>query len=390
MNSLSRIYPRSLPWRLLAGAIVSAALWRVATLPAAQAAGADSTAKPAKAALSVSLTQAQAAQWPQTISVNGSIAAWQEAIVGAEASGLRLDEVLVDVGDRVRKGQLLARLQSETVAAELAQTRASLQEAEASQAEAAANAERARALQDTGAMSAQQINQFLTSEQVARARVAVLQARQKADEVRLRQTEVKAPDDGAISARLATIGAVVQPGQELFRLIRRDRLEGRAEVPAAELARLTPGMKATVHTASGAAAAGTLRMVAPTVDTQTRSGLVYVDLKQPGDAKAGMFARGEIELGATRALALPQAAVQLRDGFHYVYRYADNGTVTQTKVAVGRRQGEKIEILSGIDGQARVVAGGVGFLADGDAVRVVADDAKPAPTATSAPAAKGK
>jgi HlyD family secretion protein len=366
---------------LIAGAIVavSAIFWTVAS-PRTHAA-ADSAPKGNKAALTVSVTQATPGDWPLTLSANGNIAAWQEAIIGAEAGGLRLDEVLVNVGDHVRRGQLLARLHSETVGAEVAQTRASLQEAEATQAEATANAERARLLQSTGAMSTQQINQFLTGEQTAQARVAVLKARLRADEIRLTQTQIKAPDDGAISARLATVGAVVQSGQELFRLIRRDRLEWRADVPAGDLQRLKPGMKATIFTASGTPVPGTIRMVAPTVDAQTRNGLVYIDITQVKDAKAGMFARGEIALGTTKALTLPQSAVQLRDGFHYVYRLGADNKVTQTKVAVGRRSGDRIEIVDGIDAKARVVASGVGFLADGDTVRVIdAPVAKPPAT----------
>ena len=334
---------------------------------------AENPAPPAaKAALTVTVTQALRSEWPLILSANGNIAAWQEAIIGAESGGLRLEEVLVNVGDHVRKGQLLARLQSETVGAELEQTKASMQEAEAAYAEAAANADRARQLQTSGALSTQQINQFLTGEQTAKARVAVLQARIKADTIRLSQTRVQAPDDGSISARLATVGAVVQPGQELFRLIRRDRLEWRAEIPASDLQRLNPGMKASVITASGAAVSGTLRMIAPTVDPQTRNGLVYVDLTQTPEAKAGMFARGEIQLGNSGALTLPQAAVQMRDGFHYVYRVGSDSKITQVKVTVGRRSGNLIEITSGIEASQNFVASGVGFLSDGDTVRVVA------------------
>ena len=160
-----------------------------------------SAEKAAKAALSVTVTQAIQNEWPMRLSANGSIAAWQEAIVGAEAGGLRLEEVLVNVGDQVKKAQLLARLQSVTISAELEQTRSTLQEAEATLAEASANADRARKLQPTGAMSGQQINQWLTIERTAQARVGALKARIKADEVRLKQTRILVPDDGAISAR---------------------------------------------------------------------------------------------------------------------------------------------------------------------------------------------
>lgn len=365
-------FSRPMKMGLIASAVIAAtSLAWLSTAHVAQAKD-DNAPKASKAALTVSVTQATRSEWPLLLSANGNITAWQEAIIGAETGGQRLEEVLVNVGDRVRKGQLLARMQSQTVGAELAQTRASLQEAQASQAEASANADRARQLQSTGAMSAQQINQFLTGEQTARARVGVLEAKIKADEIRMSQTRILAPDDGSISARLATIGAVVQPGQELFRLIRRDRLEWRAEVPASDLQLLKPGMKTTVFTASGTPALGTIRMVAPTVDPQTRNGMVYVDITKTQDAKAGMFARGEIQLGSSGALTLPQSAVQMRDGFHYVYRVGTDSKVAQIKVSVGRRSGDRIEVTNGIDASQSFVASGVGFLSDGDTVRVVA------------------
>lgn len=357
---------------LIASILVAvAALAWVLSSHTAKSTGPNPATPGVKAALTISVTQATPNKWPLTLAVNGNIAAWQEAIIGAETGGLRIEEVLVNVGDHVHKGQLLARMQSDTTDAEREQTQASLQEAQASQAEASANADRARQLQTTGAMSSQQINQFLTAEQTARARVAVLKAKLKSDEIRLAQTRVQATDDGSISARLATVGAVTQQGQELFRLIRRDRLEWRAEVPASDLLQLKPGMKATIFTASGSPVPGILRMVAPTVDPQTRNGLVYVDITQAQDAKAGMFARGEIQLGNSSALTLPQSAVQLRDGFHYVFRVGSDNKVIQTKVAVGRRMGDRIEIISGIDIGQRVAVSGVGFLADGDTVHVV-------------------
>lgn len=325
-----------------------------------------------RAALTVTATVPQEAQWAVNVPANGSIAAWQEAIVGAEIGGLRLVEVPAGVGDRVKKGQVLARLQSETTAAEVAATRANLAEARALQAEAQANAERARQLQATGAISAQQIQQYVTGEQTAKARVDALRARLAADELRLAQTRIVAPDDGVISARIATVGAVVQPGQDLFRLIRQHRLEWRGELPAEQLLRVKPGMAARIVLAGGEIVAGKVRMVAPTVDTQTRNGLVYVDLAQPGAAKAGMFARGEFDIGTARGLTLPQSAVLLREGFSYVFAIQPDSRVRELKVTTGRRQGDRIEITGGLDPKAQVVASGGGFLADGDTVRVVA------------------
>jgi len=326
---------------------------------------------PAKAALTVTLVAPQTGQWPQSVAANGNITAWQEASIGAEGQGLRLTDVLVGVGDRVKRGQTLARLSSQTVAAEVAATRANVAEAEAAWAEAQANAERAKALQASGAISAQQIQQYVTAEATARARVAALKARLDADQVRHAQTRVTAPDDGVISARMATVGSVVGPGQELFRLVRRNRLEWRAEVPAADLAKLKSGMPATVTPPGGRAIIGKVRMVAPTVDPATRNGIVYVDLPSPGDARAGMFARGEFRTGVAEGLTLPQSAVLLREGFSYVFAVGPDHRARQIKVATGRRIGDRVEITGGLDAKARVVEQGAGFLADGDTVRVV-------------------
>jgi len=365
---------------LLVAAPLAAALAAVLLTVGAQAA--DDKAQgnapaPVKPALSVTVTQPQPASMPVKVSANGNVAAWQEASVGTEANGLRLAEVRVNVGDVVKRGQVLATFAADTIAAELAQTRAAVAEAEANHAEAAANAQRARDLQASGALSALQINQYLTAERTAAARLEAQRAAARTHQLRLQQAQVLAPDDGVISARSATVGAVLPAGQELFRLIRGGRLEWRAEVAAAELATLKPGQPASVVPAGGAPVRGVVRMVAPTVDPATRNGIVYVDLPVPGNVRAGMFARGEFEIGVAQGLSLPQSAVLLRDGFSYVLKVGADGKVAQTKVTIGRRWADRVEITGGLDRNARVVAAGGGFLGDGDVVRVV-ESAAPA------------
>lgn len=335
--------------------------------------------KGARPALTVALTAAQRIEWPQTLAANGNIVAWQEAVIGAELTGLRITEVLVNVGDQVRRGQPLAKVAADTVIADLAQAKASVAEAEAALAEAKANADRSKQLQSQGFISPQATVQVLTAEQTTGARLAAARARLQAEEVRLAQARIVAPDDGVISARAATVGSLTQPGQELFRLIRGGRLEWRAEVTGTELTKLAPGQRATLTTASGARIEGTVRAVAPSVDPATRNGIVYVDLPPSGPARAGTFARGEFELGRGDALTLPQSAVVLRDGFAYVFLVNSENRVVQNKVEVGRRLGDRIEIVAGLPPSARVVETGAGFLADGDTVRVV--DAAPVTSA---------
>jgi RND family efflux transporter MFP subunit len=387
-SQTGRVRPRTLALLGIAAVLTAGALWAVAKNRPDDSARAPSTApRPAavasRPALTVTTTTPQRTEWPRILSANGNVTAWQEAIVGAELHGLRLTEVQVDVGSVVKKGQVLARLQSDTVAAELAQAKAAAAEAEAALGEARANAERGRQLEPTGTISKQQYNRYITAEQTAKAQLVSAQAKVHAEEVRLAQTRILAPDDGVISARSAAVGTVVQSGQELFRLVRGGRVEWRAEVTAAELARVKPGMRAALTAPSGAQVAGVVRMVAPTVDPQTRNGLVYVDLPAQSEARAGMFARGEIDIGQSPALTLPQGAVVLRDGFSYVFRVGPDGRVTQVKVDAGRRVGDRIEILAGLAAQATVVDSGAGFLADGDLVRVAAAPQAPAAGATA-------
>jgi HlyD family secretion protein len=323
-----------------------------------------------KPALTVVSTKPVSQEWPLKLSVNGNVTAWQEASVGAQSNGLRLADVKVNVGDFVRKGQVLATFATDTVQAEVAQSRASVAEAEAGLALAQADAERARALQASGALSAQQINQLLTTERTATAKLEAAKAANASQLLRLNQTSLRAPDSGVISARMATVGAVVPAGSELFKLIRQNRLEWRAEVTSAELGKVRKGAIATLTTPSGEQVKGKVRVVAPTVDTQSRNGLVYIDLPRDSAAKAGMFARGELELGSAGALTLPQQALVLRDGFSYVFRIEPNNKVSQNKVTVGRRNGDRVEILDGVKAEQQFVATGASFLADGDTVRI--------------------
>jgi RND family efflux transporter MFP subunit len=344
---------------------------RAADTPAAPAAPA-APAPAAKASLTVTTVLPQTVTIPIQLPANGSLAAWQESVIGAEANGLRLTEVKVNVGDRVRQGDLLATLQSDGVRAELAQAQASLSEAQANLQKTRTDTESSRALVQKGFISATQMSQSQLNESVALARVEAAEAMIQVQRVRLGQTQVRAPDAGVISARNATLGSVVGAGTELFRLIRQGRLEWRAEVTASEIGRVAVGAPVAVVTASGAEIKGRVRMIAPSVDPQTRNALVYVDLQEPlGSARAGMFARGVIDLGASQALTLPQTAVIVRDGFSYTYLVDADQKVAQSKIQTGRLIGDRIEVLGGLPAGARVVASGAAFLNHGDRVRVV-------------------
>jgi len=116
---------------------------------------------------------------------------------------------------------------------------------------------------------------------------------------------------------------------------------------------------------------GSVRKVAPTVDARNRTTLVYVDLPPSPQLKAGMFTRGSFDLGQSEAMTVPQQALVLRDGFSYVFTLREGQRAAQVKVHTGRQLRDRIEVLDGLAPDARFVAGGAGFLNDGDLVKVV-------------------
>jgi len=370
---------------VISSAICALFIGSAAFFSATSGAAEDKKAAPAKAALTVTTVQLVQSSLPLRLPANGTVMAWQEAIIGSETNGLRLVDVKVNVGDRVAKGQVLASFATEQVNAEVAQAQASFAEAQANALDAAGNADKARTLQASGALSEQQINQYITAGIAAKARFEAAKAMLAVQQLRLKQTEVIAPDSGVISSRSATLGAVVGSGTELFKMIRGGRLEWRAEVTSAEMAAIKLGTAATVTAASGAQVQGKVRMLAPTVDSVTRNALVYVDLPINANIKAGMYARGEFELGASSVLSLPQQALVLRDGFTYAMRLEPGNKISQVKLQTGRRAGDAVEIIKGAKVSEQFVASGAAFLADGDLVKVVvASPANVSPTTPKA------
>lgn len=368
---------------IVAGAVLfvgSLVWWRVNVRAAEDKNAVDSpqVLAASRPSLTVTTLVPGTAQWPMQLSATGTIEAWQEALIGSEVDGLRLTELKAQVGEAVRRGQVLATFSNVTVKADVAQAQAAVAEAEALLAQAKANGDRTRKMQAPGVISAQQVNEYLTAEQAATARLESAKAHLLNQRIRLEQTQLLAPDDGIVSSRTATLGSVVSVGQELFRLILAGRLEWRAEVTAAELPSLRPGQSVKITASGELQASGVVRMVAPTVDAKTRMALVYVDVAPDSGLKAGMFARGQFELGRATAMILPQSAIVVREGFSYVYRVGSDHKVAQVKVETGRRLGDQIEIVHGLEPLAQIAATGAAFLADGDMVRVAGQTDVPA------------
>ncbi|MBN8524327.1 MAG: efflux RND transporter periplasmic adaptor subunit [Planctomycetes bacterium] len=321
-------------------------------------------------ALTVQVCVPVAASWPVTVRADGEIAAWQEAAIASTASGLRITALRADIGDQVRAGQRLADLDTASLVAAIAAQEAAVVQAEAMLATAAADARRVESLRAGGSLTEQQAIQYLNAERSALGQLASARALLEIQQLALERAHVVAPDDGVVIARSAVLGEVVQAGTELFRMIRQDRLEWRAEVVAADLARIRPGQTAQLIIPGGAMVTGTVRSIDPTLAVRTRTAVVRVDLA-PGTARAGMFASGDIGAGdPTPALTIPAAAVLVRDGRSLVFTVGGDGMVREQRIVPGRRRDGRIEILDGLAANARVVAAGAAFLTDGDRVAV--------------------
>ena len=346
----------------------------LAFTPAGRAQDATQTTAGA-AALTVSVTKPEVSQWPVLIPASGRLAAWREAVISAEVSGLRIIGINADVGATVKKGELLVQFDAETAQAELEQQQASVEQAKADLDQAVANADRARGLTGSGAISAQQTTEYLITERKSKAALASSKAALASAQLTLDRTKVYANDDGVISERSASLGKVVTAGDELFKLIRQNRIEWQAELPVKRLADVKEGTKAVIPTPLGDVR-GEVRLVSPTSSTANGRVTVYVAL-QPAvgmpQPKTGILVSGNFEFSATDALTVPATAVTLRDGFSYAFvlNATDQPTVTRKRVETGRRQGDRVEIVSGIDTTEEVVVSGGAFLADGSVVRVV-------------------
>ena len=366
-----------LPSRLRAStAVIALVLLGASGIPLSSPTEAADAPVPAKRAVAITAAQPKMQNWEAGITASGGLYAWQEAVVASELGGLAIRELTADVGSVVKRGQMLARLDQETLRASLASQQANVARAQAALAEANAQAGRAERLEGSGALSEQQIQQLQFAREAARAALASAQALQHADEVRLQQTVIRAADDGVISARTATLGAVVQPGGELFRLVRKGRVEWRAELTAEQLGRLRPGLKAELRLSDGTRAGGRVRLLSPTLDPSSRKALAYVDLAAGSGARAGMFGQGEILLGMQAALTVPNSAILLRDGNSYVFEVVAGEKAELRKVETGRHRDNAVEIRSGLSKEARVVTRGAAFLNAGDPVHVVAESDK--------------
>ena len=331
---------------------------------------------------------------------SGSVQAVEEVYVVPLVDGLSIRTLEADVGDTVEANGTLATLNDDTLVlqksqneASLAKAKAALAQIEAQLVEAQANADeavrardRAQKLVKSGSQSQAASDQAVAAADAALARVnsaeqaiAVSQAdinvaETQIDDIELKlaRTAVKSPVAGVVSARTAKVGAIASgAGSPLFTVIRDGEIELKADVSEDAILKLAPDQKATVTLAGGAAKlSGTIRLVEPTLDPQTRLGRVYIRFDEPEKARAGMFASAEIVVEEKQGIVLPLSAITTADG-KTVARKVENGVVTLVPVETGIQDGQVIEIVGGLAAGDEVVAKAGAYVRDGDRVNPV-------------------
>lgn len=337
-----------------------------------------------QATLTIVVTQPKQTKSAEVLDTVGGLFAWQDVAIGTEVSGYRVAEVLVDVGEVVKKGQVLARLDETLLRESFNQAEAAVNVARATMEQAQASARRGNALQQPGVISKQDVEELNTTAATAAAQLVNAESQLQAARQRLEYTSIKSPDNGVISSRSVSPGQIANTGTTLFSLIRNSRIEWRAEVPANQIGKVRRGMNASIKRADGSFATGKVRTVSPGLDANTQRGTAYVDLKMEAQVRPGMYVTGFLELAKSDSLTVPLAAVTVRDGFSYVFVLQSDNTVRQQRVAVQRLLSDSVELKDGIAVDDRIVASGAGLLRDGDLVQLAATGSQPTGSTTSA------
>ncbi|PPD28588.1 MAG: efflux transporter periplasmic adaptor subunit [Hyphomicrobium sp.] len=356
------------------------------------------------AAPAVSVIKAEMADFAETVLVTGSIVPREEIMVAPEIEGFRVLELIADEGQAVTKGDVLARVEQETLDAQLAQNTAQLArsnaaiaqahsgiaQAEARLQESKAQFDRAKPLKQSGYLSESTFDQRESAARTAEAQLisardglklaesdkGVVEAQRRELAFRRGRTEIRAPADGIVSRRNARIGSMATAiGDPMFRLISNGEFELDAEVPETRIGKLMIGQLARIEVAGVGEVTGTLRLVSPEVDRISRLGRVRIFVGKNPALKLGLFGRGNIETRKSRGLAVPASAILYSEQSASLQIVID-GKVQTRRIETGLISGGLVEVRSGIAESDTIVARAGSFLRDGDIVRTVAPDPK--------------
>ncbi|WP_245451464.1 efflux RND transporter periplasmic adaptor subunit [Georhizobium profundi] len=376
-------------------------LFAASLLAAPMALAQEPPQTPQVRAPAISTVEAREGEIATTATVTGTLVAREEVIVGVDVEGFKIVEVLAEVGDTVKAGQVLARLDAATIdillaqntsqlaraEAGIAQARASIAQAEAAKLEADSALERAQSLTGSGVTAQQTLDQRIAAASSAEAQLnsarqglelaiadkALVEAQRREIDLNMTKTEIKAPTDGLVLSRSARIGAVASPSAEpLFRLAEEGDVELSADVTETSLASLSTGMVVHVTPAGfSQPVEGEVRLISPQIDAASRLGEMRVSLEANPALRPGAFARGVVEVASSNGVIIPLSALVVIDGEATVQAVVDGRIETRT-VTTGLRTADRVEVLTGLEAGDVIVRRAGSFVRDGDAVTAVA------------------
>jgi HlyD family secretion protein len=319
-----------------------------------------------------------------TIAINGEARPIRDIQVTAPATGVRILQLMVDEGDNVREGQPMARLDTNLAQAQIRAAQASVAEAESAAVRARGEYDRAESIRDSGALSTEAIEARRAAATAADARLAASRAQLQEVNARLGGGYVRAPASGLVIDRTAEVGRNVD-GQVLFRIAAGNQLEVAAQVAESDALALDVGQRATFRLVDGSTVEGTLRRGPASIDSRTRTGEALFSLPEGTRVRAGMYLRGDAVLAPHDVLAIPQSSILYDSGQAYVFAVDAEDRVHRANIDIGARNGDLVEVRSGLAANQRIVGSGAAFLQDGDLVRPLA----PETASTPAPATEG-
>lgn len=356
--------------RLTIGAIVAIILIAIATWVSMHGKGADAPASAAQAPV-VTVISPGRSTVSNSVSATGSLAARVEMPVGVVGEGGAVTRVLVQPGDWVRAGQVLATVersvQTEQVRSLAAQVEVNRADAKLAQAQL----DRAKALVARGFISQADIDQRTATRDAANARVNVAIAQLAEQRARTGRLDIRAPAAGLVLTRAVEPGQIVSAGSAiLFRMAKHGEMEMLAQLSEGDLATIRPGNGATVTPVGGTAQfAGRVWQVSPVVDSQTRQGIARIAIPYNPAIRPGGFASATIVSGTGYAPMLPESAVQSDEKGNYVYVVNGRDEVQRRDVKIGQVTDVGVAILNGLNGDERIVASAGAFLTPGQKVK---------------------
>ena len=307
------------------------------------------------------------------VRVTGSIAARRDMPVGVQGEGGLVTRVYVDAGQFVRRGQVLASIDRSVQVQQVAAMAAGIRTARADAALAQAELDRAAKLVSKGFISKADIDRKTATRDANLARVSVAQAQLGEMQARVARLDVRAPAAGLVLARSVEAGQVVGAGgMPLFRVAEGGTLEMRAQVAEQDMARLKPGLPASVRpVGSTTDYRGRIWLLDPVIDVASRQGIARIALAYSPGLRVGAFANASIAAGETTQPVLPQSAVQVDGEGSYVYVVDAKGVVVRRSIVQGRVSDVGVGITSGLVGTERVVVSAGAFLKPGEKINAI-------------------